>query len=158
MHPSIVIAMLSSVMISAPGTAQSSRAEDTAVLDLVQSFSSARARFDAKTLDTLLTPDYLEVSPRGEVDRRSDVLGFYAPDNAAPVPPMTLGTQDVRRYSDTAIVIGSIEYEVPGPDGVTVKRTVRVTYVEHRIGGRWLMASAQFTGVQPPKSQPAAIH
>ena len=65
---------------------------------------------------------------------------------------MTLSTQDVRRHGDTAIVIGSVDLATPAPTGGTVKRTVRVTYVERRVGNRWLMASAQYTDVQPPKA------
>ncbi|SFO44011.1 SnoaL-like domain-containing protein [Sphingomonas sp. OK281] len=82
------------------------------------------------------------------------MLGFYAADKATPAPPMSLATQDVRRYGDTAIVIGSVDYTIPTPTGGTVKHTVRVTYVERRIGTRWLMASAQYTGVplaKPPQ-------
>ena len=94
---------------------------------------------------------YVEVSPRGEIDRRQAVLGFYAADKATTVPPMSLASQDVRRYGDTAIVIGSVDYTIPTPTGGTVKRTARVTYVERRVGTRWLMASAQYTGVQSTK-------
>lgn len=137
--------------IAIAGKAQSSSASDAPVLALVQAFSDARNHFDAKALDALLAPDYIEVSPRGEIDQRQAVLGFYAADKAGPVPPMTLSTQDVRRYGDTAIVIGSVDVALPAPNGSTVNRKVRVTYVERRVGRRWLMVSTQYTGVQPPK-------
>ncbi|HEY0026799.1 MAG TPA: DUF4440 domain-containing protein [Allosphingosinicella sp.] len=140
-------------------SAETSNALDAPVLATIKAFSDARARFDEAKLGTLLTSDYIEVSPRGELDRRSAVLAFYAPDKASAVPPMVFSTQDVRRYGDTAIVIGSIEYTVAGPNGAAVKRSVRATYVERRIGGRWLMASAQFTGIPAapaPAPAPAA--
>jgi len=151
MRLSIVIAMMASFLIIAPSGAREKQPADAAVLELVHAFSNARTQFDAKTLDMLLTTDYVEVSPRGEVDRRPVVLSFYLPSKAAPAPPMTLQTQDVRQYGDTAIVIGSVEYAVPGPGGATAKRTVRVTYVERRVAGRWLMAATQYTSVQPPQ-------
>jgi ketosteroid isomerase-like protein len=119
------------------------------VLATIQEFSDARANFDAAKLARLLTSDYVEVSPRGELDRRPAVLGFYTADKASAAPPMAFSTQDARRYGDTAIVIGTIEYTVPAPTGGLVKRAVRATYVERRVGGRWLMASAQFTGIPP---------
>ena len=138
------------LMVSAASVqAQDAQRSTDPVLALVQRFSDARAHFDARALNALLTPDYVEVSPRGEVDRRQAVLGFYAADKASPVPPMTYDTQDVRRYGDTAIVIGSAAFSVPAPTGGAMTRTVRVTYVERRIGERWLMASTQYTGVQP---------
>lgn len=138
-------------LIAVPSDAHTTQTSNDPVLALVQAFSDARNHFDVKALNTLLTPDYVEVSPRGEIDRRSAVLGFYTADKSTPVPPMTLAMQDVRNYGDTAIVIGSIDYVIPAPTGGTVQRTMRVTYVERQIRGRWLMASAQYTGVQPPK-------
>ena len=149
-----LLAIMASATVATPASAKATVRSDEAILALVRAFSDARGRFDAKALDALLTPDYVEVSPRGEVDRRPAVLGFYAPGKATQVPPMTLGTEDVRRYGDTAIVIGSIEYTVPGPGGNAVKRTIRVTYVERRLNGRWLMAGTQYTGVQPAQAAP----
>ena len=146
------VAMMASIIIgSAPVCAQSSKAADSPVLALVSAFSAARAQFNPQALDALLTSDYVEVSPIGEVDRRQAVLGFYAPDKATPAPPLTLGTDDVRRYGNIAVVVGSVDYAIPGPNGAIVKRTMRVTYVARRIARRWLMASAQYTGVRPTR-------
>ena len=145
--------LLALTLIVTPASAKTDKTTDGPVLAAIQAFSDARTRFDSVALDRLLTPDYVEVSPRGEVDRRPAVLGFYTADKASPAPPMVLTTQDVRRFGDTAIVIGSVEYTIPAPNGEKVKRTVRATYVERRLGGRWLIASTQFTGVPP--AQPA---
>ena len=133
--------------------ARDDRASDARVVALIQAFSEARSHFDAHALEALLSPDYVEISPLGEIDRRGAVLGFYASDKARPSPPMTLATQDVRVYASTAIVIGSVTYVVPAPNGTSVERTLRATYVERRTGGRWQMALAQFTGVQPPRTR-----
>ena len=133
------------------GTASAQGSSDPAILKLVQSFNDARNRFDAKALDGLLAADYVEVSPLGEIDRRPEVLTFYAPEKASRVPPMTFQTQDVRRHGDSAIVIGSVDYTLPNPNGGTVTRSVRVTYVEQRVGREWKMMSVQYTGIQPPR-------
>ena len=144
------LASLASVLLLAvPSSAHSGRDADPSILALVSAFSDARANFDAQALDVLLTPDYVEISPRGEIDERDAVLGFYAANNASPPPPMSLSTQDVRDYGDTAVVIGSVVYTIPLPTGGNVQRTVRVTYVERRLGDRWLMAATHHTGVQP---------
>lgn len=79
------------------------------------------------------------------------MLTFYTSDKASAAPPMAMSTHEVRRYGDTAIVIRSVEYTVPGPGGAMVKRPIRATYVERRVRGRWLMASTQYTGVQPAR-------
>ena len=148
MRISYLAVMMASIMVAAPGSAQNNQAADAPVLALVTVFSAARAQFDAKALDALLTSDYIEVSPVGEVDRRQEVLGFYAPSKATPAPPMTLGTDDVRRYGDIVVVVGSVNYAIPGPNGTTVKRTMRVTYVARRVARHWLMASTQYTAVR----------
>ena len=144
------------VPATTPASAQprETQAVPAPILALINAFSAARANFDAKALDALLAPDYVEVSPLGEVDRRQTVLGFYTLDKATPAPPMTLGTQDVRRYGNITIVIGSVDYRVPDQTGATVIRTMRVTYVARRVGNRWLMASAQYTGVR--RSRPVS--
>jgi uncharacterized protein (TIGR02246 family) len=155
MRLQICATILAIATVATPVEAEPMSASDAAVLATVQAFSDARARFDSVKLGKVLTPDYIEVSPRGEVDRRPAVLAFYTPDKAGPVPPMVYSTDSVRRYGDAAIVVGAIEYTISGPDGAKLKRTVRATYVERRVGGRWLMASTQFTGVpQAPAPTP----
>lgn len=154
MSPLLSRLLLLPIALIGSTTARGEPAADEPVLALVRAFSQARATFDAHALDALLTPDYVEVSPVGEVDRRAAVLGFYAPDRKSPTPPMTLAVQDVRRYADTAIVIGSVSFPTPGPNGVAVTREMRVTYVQRRVAKRWLMASAQYTGVRPTRSTP----
>ena len=149
--------ILAATMMVSPGNAETIKASDAAVVATVQAFSNARAQYDAAKLDRLLTPDYVEVSPRGELDRRPEVLAFYAAEKASAVPPMVYSTLDVRRYGDVAIVVGMIEYTVSGPNRAMVKRSVRATYVERRIGGRWLMASTQFTGMQAAPAPSAAV-
>lgn len=149
MYFRVISTILTALAMCSPVNAELNRAPDAPLLAAVHAFSDARANFDAEKLARLLTSDYVEVSPRGELDRRSAVLAFYAPDKASPAPRMVFSTQDVRRYGDTAIVIGTIEYTVSAPDGATVRRSVRATYVERRVGGRWLMASTQFTGIPP---------
>ena len=146
------VMMLAVSMIAAPTTAKTIGKSDAPVLAIIDAFADARAKYDAARLGRLLTSDYVEVSPRGELDRRPAVLSFYAAEKVSAVPPMVFSVQDVRRHGDTAIVIGSIEYTVAGPNQVKVKRAVRVTYVQRRVGGRWLMASTHFTGI--PAAQP----
>lgn len=147
MRSYVLINALAAVAIVAPVQAQGQTKADPAIMALVDAFSDARNRFDSTALDRLLTPDYVEVSPRGEIDLRRDVLGFYAPDKAIPVPTMALSTQSLRRFGDVAIVIGSVDFAMPGPNGATVNRQLRVTYVGRRVRGRWLMASTHYTGV-----------
>ena len=154
MHSYLAIPILASVATAAPEQSHGAESVDAHVLALVRAFNDARARYDAAALDRRLAPDYVEVSPRGEIDLRKAVLGFYAPEKAMPTPPMTLSTQWARRYGDVAIVLGSVDFSAPGSDGVAIKRTLRTTYVGRRIRGRWLMASTHYTGVAGDSTAP----
>lgn len=150
------VTILAAITMATQSNAQTTKTSDAPVLATVRAFSDARTNFDAVKLGRLLTSDYIEVSPRGELDRRPAVLAFYTADKAKAAPLMVFSTQDVRRYGDTAIVVGAIEYEVRMPNGTLAKRSVRATYVERLVGGRWLMASTQFTGMAPaPVPTPA---
>ncbi|HEY0084040.1 MAG TPA: nuclear transport factor 2 family protein, partial [Pyrinomonadaceae bacterium] len=48
------------------------------ILGLVRQLAEAQKNYDAAKLDEILAPDYIEISPAGEVDSRAKVLGFYA--------------------------------------------------------------------------------
>ncbi|MDQ1523675.1 MAG: hypothetical protein QOE47_1599, partial [Pyrinomonadaceae bacterium] len=50
------------------------------ILNLVRQLAAAQKDYDAAKLDEILAPDYVEISPAGEVDPRAKVLSFYAPD------------------------------------------------------------------------------
>ena len=107
MRQHLTIVTLGLTAITTPGEARSVGSSDASIIALVQAFSDARSHFDPKALDALLTPDYVEVSPRGEIDRRQAVLGFYDADKATPAPPMSLATQDVSRYGPLVDIRGS---------------------------------------------------
>ena len=152
-----IFACCVSMTLAQPCLGQTVEKEDTASnRALVDAFSDARNGFDAAALDGLLAPDYVEISPRGEIDTRENVLSFYAPDKATPVPPMTRSIEFINRYGDIAVAVGTVSFSFAKPDGETISRAVRVTYVEQLVGGRWQMLSTQYTGVQPAPGPSAA--
>lgn len=53
---------------------------DADLTRLVESFTRVRREFDQPKLVALITPDYVEVSPIGDVDTRDEMLSFYAFD------------------------------------------------------------------------------
>jgi len=134
--------MMAGLVAAAPAAAQ-----DAAVRGLVDRFEAARAAFDPAALAATLAPDFEEISPRGEVDARAQVIGFYAPDKKKPAPPMTDDEVAVRMLGDIALVTQRTSFTIPG--GPT--RSIRVRYVARRTGGRWLLASAQYTPIFPAR-------
>lgn len=116
---------------------------------LLKTFVEAQRTFDVAQLDDLLAPDYVEVSPAGEVDPRAKVLGFYAPDKkVADAPPATLDEIATRVTGDTAITIARLTYQMKGPDGASMERSMRCVFVTRIIGTRWKLVSAQYTPIR----------
>ena len=129
------------------------------ILSLVRQLAEAQKNYDAAKLDEILAPDYIEISPAGEVDSRAKVLGFYAPEkkSARGGEPVSYAFDEItsRIYGDTAIVVARLPFTMKTPDGQTVSRAMRCTFVCRRKGGKWRIASAQYTGIRPAQT-PAA--
>jgi uncharacterized protein (TIGR02246 family) len=129
------------------------------ILGLVRQLAEAQKNYDAAKLDEILAPDYIEVSPAGEVDSRAKVLGFYAPErkSARGGEMVSYGLDEItsRIYGDTAIVVARLPFTIKTPDGQNVTRALRCTFVCRKARGKWRIASAQYTGIRPPAA-PAA--
>ncbi len=124
------------------------------ILGLVRQLAEAQKNYDAAKMDEILAPDYVEISPAGEVDPRAKVLGFYAPEkkSARQGEMLSYALDEItsRIYGDTAIVIARLPFTIKTPDGQTMSRALRCTFVCRRTRGKWRIASAQYTGIRPP--------
>lgn len=123
--------------------------------DATQAVLDAQSTFDQPALDALLAPDYLEISPIGDVDERAEVLSFYSADakakaTAGGMLPLSSLASDMqfRIDGDHAIVIaldtvrinvGAAEREV----------AMRLAFHFRRIDGKWLLQTAQYTPQRP---------
>ncbi|WP_322964973.1 nuclear transport factor 2 family protein [Sphingomonas fuzhouensis] len=115
-------------------------------LALVTRFETARRDFDPTLLAATLAPDFVEISPRGEVDSRAKVLGFYDPAHKRPAPPMESDETTVRLVSDIALVTKRLSMVLPGAGG---RRSIRALYVAHQGRAGWQLVSAQYTPIPP---------
>ena len=125
---------------------------------LLRQFTEAQKNYDAAKLDEILAPDYVEISPAGEVDPRAKVLGFYAPEKKSERGGelVSYGLDEIttRIYGDTAIVVARLPFTMKTPDGQTMSRAMRCTFVCRKTRGKWRIASAQYTGIrQPPPAK-----
>ena len=112
---------------------------------LLDAFLAAQRAYDPAALAGLITSDYVEVSPKGEIDTHDRFLGFYAPAKRADGPAIDSSAREVRIRSDTAIVIVTLSFALPGrPEPAEV----RATYIARRAGRVWQLAGAQFTPVR----------
>ena len=141
--------LLSVIVAIATAQAASSSAE-RAVVAVVQQLADAQRTFDQAALDRLLTADYVEVSPVGDVDERAKVIGFYSADAKAKSPEVSsivIDQPTVRIDGTHAIVIVRQTTNV-GPAGASRAVVMRVTAHLRRSGNEWRIASTHYTGIR----------
>ena len=151
------VALLALALMAGSGQA---RAADTAteqqLRDATQAVLDAQRTFDPSALDALLAPDYLEISPVGDVDDRAEVLSFYNADAKAKataggmVPLSSLASDtNVRIDGDHAIVIALDTVRIK--TGETEREVaMRLAFHFRRIDGKWLLQTAQYTPQRKP--------
>jgi ketosteroid isomerase-like protein len=123
-------------------------APDAAVNRTIDAFVAAQRGYDAAALKRLTTPDYVEVSPVGDVDSRDEMLGFYAPDKKRPSPAIGLSEREVRIAGPSAIALAKLTMTVPGPGGAAREIAMRATFTARRVGSLWQLSSAQYTPIR----------
>ncbi|MBV8687421.1 MAG: nuclear transport factor 2 family protein [Alphaproteobacteria bacterium] len=123
----------------------------------VEEFTRAQQAFDPATLARLTTPDYLEISPLGEVDSREKMLGFYAPDRKTPAPRLAMSEVSVRTFGEAAVLVARIAYTMQppaqAPDQPPRVMAMRASFVARRVPGGWKIASAHYTGIRPSSAR-----
>jgi uncharacterized protein (TIGR02246 family) len=139
-------------VIAALATTQAPTSAERAVVAVVQQLADAQRTFDQAALDRLLTADYVEVSPVGDVDERAKVIGFYSADAKAKSPEVSSIVIDeprVRIDGNHATVIVRQTTNV-GPAGASRAVVMRVTAHLRQGGNDWRIASTHYTGIRQP--------
>lgn len=114
---------------------------------LARDYVGAQFGFDQAALARMTAPQFVEVSPKGEVDERAAVIGFYAADKKRAAPPHQVLDQQVRVTGATAVVTQTIEMGV-SPRLLRMTQALSLAFVD----GRWVLTSSQTTPVPPPKA------
>lgn len=144
--------LLSAVVLGSLTTFGSANAapSDSELVALVQRHAQAQNNFDQASLKATTAEDFVEISPIGEVDQREKMLSFYAPEQKRPSPQLRVDEPAVRIFGDTALVSARLSYSL-NQDGATRSFAMRAGYVARFVDNRWLLVSAQYTGIRPPK-------
>ena len=113
---------------------------------LARDYVQAQFAFDQAAIARLTAPQFVEVSPKGEVDEREAVIGFYAADRKTAAPPLAVVDQKVRVSGSTAVITQTLELGAS-------PRKMRMTQAlsAHWDGQRWQLTSSQTTPVPSPK-------
>jgi hypothetical protein len=136
--------------VSLAGAEQAKPNDAAQILSVLQTLVDSQVTFDQKRMDAVLTPDYFEVSPVGDVDERAKVLSFYAPDQKPPGPAgkATLSEVASRGHGEMAVTVAKLTFNITMPNGEAAIRAMRVVFITRNISGRWLIASSQFTPIR----------
>ncbi len=139
-------------------TAFSQSKNDQEIIDIVKKAVEAQENYEPTTLDKIYASDYIEISPKGEIDFREKAIGFYKIDNVeqakSKTPKYILDEFKVRYYGKFAIIIskfsiGSKTDSTRPPTAVGL-----VVYGLRKEKGTWKIYSAQFTPFpSPPRPQ-----
>lgn len=144
----LIVVLLVCVSLSSPVVAQTPRPE-AFIEVLLNTLVDAQMRFDSAQLDDILAPDYVEVSPVGDVDARAKVLSFYTPDKkVAGIPETALDELTTRVHGDWAITVARLTYRMKNAAGTATERSMRCVFVTRIIERRWKLVSAQYTPIR----------
>lgn len=149
-HLTLALLLATPQPLPAPATPVVAQA-DNALVELVRSFVEAERAYDQEKIATLVTQDYAEVSPLGDVDTHDAFLGFYAADKKRPVPVTKLSEPLVRSYGDAASIILRLSFDLPAPPAQPPRTvSMRASFLAVRSGAGWKIAAAQYTPIRPP--------
>jgi ketosteroid isomerase-like protein len=126
-------------------------AHATDVKVTIENYARAAMSYDVAKLDALLAPDYLEVSPLGELDLRDKVLSFYRvpADQRPPLPTaLELTEWNLRSLSpDLTVAVYRENLTVNGKDK-PMTLSFRVTTILKREKAGWKLVSNHFNGIR----------
>lgn len=139
------------LVMAASTTAAIAAPVDEELTALVRRHAEAQGSFDLATLKAITAENYVEISPVGEVDPREKMLSFYTPEQKRPSPQLKVDEPLVRVFGDSAVIYTRLSYTMGA--GETARTfAMRAGYVAQFKDGKWLLVSAQYTGIRPPKN------
>lgn len=156
----IAFLLLTAVGGTRAQSANKQNSDRLALTDLVKQMVDAQTSFDSATLEKIYAFDFIEISPVGEVDPREKTIGFYRPEanpNRDQVK-MTVTADGflIRTYGKFAVIIARLTFAPIGNEpSARPPFSIRVSLVCRKEKGAWKISSAQYTGIRPPRPQPA---
>ncbi len=130
--------------------------KDAAFLAVPEAYLGAQRGFDATKLAELTDPNFVEISPVGEVDLRPKMLSFYTADKKTAAPPMRFERVYAHKNGTSGIIVGKVVYTIAAPGRETRTSELTATFHLTRAKGKWKLLSAQYTPVRAAKP-PAPI-
>lgn len=129
--------------------------EDSKLIEIVKKVALAQQTYEPNVLEDLYASDYIEISPKGEIDARPEAIGFYkiaeAEKAVALTPRYILDQFKVRNYGKFAMITSRLSFGSKSDDSQPARALGIVQYGLRKEKGKWKLFSAQYTPFPPPK-------
>ena len=145
----LTAAMVAGCILSSAASAWAGPTSVEQLKEVAQAYVKAQFSFDQATLRRLTAEEFVEVSPKGEVDERDAVIGFYAPEKRVAAPPYVVQDQRVRLTGDLGVITQRVTIGSP-PRLMSLSQVLTVS----RIGRDWKLTSSQSTPMSPARPAP----
>jgi ketosteroid isomerase-like protein len=143
-------------MLFVPGyaQAQSSAGQQPAGIKTFQAiedrWSKAVVNPDQYTMDLLLDPSFVDITPSGDVETRDEYIAFlFAKGEDQPYSLLQRVTS-VREFGDTAVINGTYSIKI-SVDGMPRQEEGVFTHVFEKTPTGWRCVNAQQTNIPAPK-------
>ena len=140
------LAVVTGCIISSAMTAWAGSPSTDQLKVLAQAYLDAQFSFDQESVRRLTAPQFVEISPKGEVDERDAVIAFYAPEKRTPAPPYSIQNQKVRLTGTSAVITQTVTIGTP-PRSMSLSQAITAS----RIGRDWKLTSSQSTPIPAAK-------
>ncbi len=119
---------------------------------LEEAWRTALLRRDAAALETLLSDDYIGISPNGTLQSKDETVDNLR-SGTMRFTELTLSDRKVRFYGQTALVTSRAEVTATTPNG-TLNGSYRYTRVYARDShGTWKIVSFEASRIRQPEEQ-----
>jgi hypothetical protein len=144
--------------------AQNGGNNEVTIKKLESELEAALVKGDAKTLDGILSDDYIQIDAQGSLKKKADVIGLARSmsgvnKGVSVGPEKKVDELSISIHGDSALVVGRIttryqfmEYQRVGPppaqsqDPVAIDQE-RFIRVYSKVGARWQLISWQTTAI-----------
>lgn len=107
------------------------------------------------TMDLLLAPSFVNISPSGDIETRDEYIAFMFAKGETEPYSMVQKVTSVRRFGDMAIVNGTYAFKI-SVNGMPHAEQGVFTHVFEKTPSGWRCVNSQRTNI--PESKPAKAH
>lgn len=118
---------------------------------LEDKWSTAVVNPDQYTMDLLLAPSFVDITPSGDVETRDEYIAFMFAKGSSKPYSMEQRVTSVRRFGDIAVVNGTYSLKI-SLNGMPHAEQGVFTHVFQKTPAGWRCVNSQRTNIPPQQS------